>query len=204
MFLFDIETHPESQIFLVGISLGASILTRYLGEEGSNSKVQAAGAVCCPYSVPLSCHYLHKGVGLIYCKVLAGHLLKKYETWAYDIENIDSDLSGRMLKAIKTAKTIRDIDELICAREFGYSNVDDFWEGTSPEPFIEKVKTPTLFLSTRDDPIINKVVIPYKEMEKNPNTCLAVTKAGGHVGFIDIMGNQWHQKPLLEFFKHFR
>ena len=166
--------------------------------------MQAAGSVCCPYSVPKSCHYLHQGTGLIYCKVLAGHLLKKYETWAYDIEDIDKDLSQRMLTAIKTAKTIRDIDELICAREFGYSTVDAFWEGTSPEPFIGKIKTPTLYLSAKDDPIINKVVIPYMEMENNPHTFLAVTEAGGHVGFLDITGKQWHPKPLLEFFKNFR
>jgi len=44
------KKNPEEDIFCIGFSLGANIMTKYLGEEGENSIIKAAMGVCNPYS----------------------------------------------------------------------------------------------------------------------------------------------------------
>lgn len=57
--------YPKSRLFAAGWSLGANILTRYLGEEGENTPIQAAVVMCNPFDLVRilcsaglpNCHY---------------------------------------------------------------------------------------------------------------------------------------------------
>ena len=43
--------YPKSRLFAAGWSLGANILTRYLGEEGESTPIQAAVVMCNPFDL---------------------------------------------------------------------------------------------------------------------------------------------------------
>jgi len=47
---------------------------------------------------------------------------------------------------------------------------------------IPMIKTPTMFLMCKDDPIAGKETIDYDICQKNPQILLAVTENGGHMG----------------------
>lgn len=69
---------PKAPIFAAGWSLGANILTRYLGEEGANTPVQAAMAMCNPFNLPLCDKNFKKGFNRIYDWNLANSLRRIY------------------------------------------------------------------------------------------------------------------------------
>ena len=69
-------------------------------------------------------------------------------------------------------------------------------------PYLE---IPSLFLSSNDDPICPREVFPYEEINSNPNTILATTSMGGHLGWFRsgfdniIPRERWFPKPISQF-----
>lgn len=70
--------YPGAPLFAAGWSLGANILTRYLGEEGSATPLTAAIAMCNPFNLPLSDANFKRGFNKIYDWNLARSLRKIY------------------------------------------------------------------------------------------------------------------------------
>jgi predicted alpha/beta-fold hydrolase len=46
--MFMTHLYPEAPIFGVGFSLGAALMTRYLGEQGDKCRLRAAVVLCAP------------------------------------------------------------------------------------------------------------------------------------------------------------
>lgn len=63
----------------------------------------------------------------------------------------------------------------------GYANLNDLYSKINCISEIGQLKTPTLFVSSMDDPVIIDKCIPKDEITKNPNLILALTKKGGHI-----------------------
>jgi predicted alpha/beta-fold hydrolase len=53
--------HPRSLLFAAGWSLGANILTNYLGLVGEDTPLDAAAVMCNPFDLVLGSHNLTKG-----------------------------------------------------------------------------------------------------------------------------------------------
>ncbi|MCH83645.1 embryogenesis-associated protein EMB8-like, partial [Trifolium medium] len=48
------KENPRAPLFIVGTSIGANILVKYLGEDGENTPVAGAVAVCSPWDLLVS------------------------------------------------------------------------------------------------------------------------------------------------------
>lgn len=70
--------------YVLGFSLGANIMCKYIGEEGANVNIRGAISVSNPLDFPKSSVHMNSGIYKhTYSKVLAGNLLnyvKKYFT----------------------------------------------------------------------------------------------------------------------------
>jgi uncharacterized protein len=86
----------------------------------------------------------------------------------------------------------------------GSKNIDEFFAKSSTTAIIKDVKVPTLFINSRDDPLI-EFDFDKSGFERNPNVLLASTEHGGHVGSQEnlIMHDMWHIKPAKAFFLSF-
>ncbi|XP_014514002.1 embryogenesis-associated protein EMB8 isoform X2 [Vigna radiata var. radiata] len=70
------KKRAKAPLFVVGTSIGANILVKYLGEDGENIPVAGAVAVCSPWDLLIGDRYLRRGrVQKIYDKALAFGLL---------------------------------------------------------------------------------------------------------------------------------
>ncbi|KOM35773.1 hypothetical protein LR48_Vigan02g192300 [Vigna angularis] len=70
------KERSKAPLFVVGTSIGANILVKYLGEDGENIPVAGAVAVCSPWDLLIGDRYLRRGrVQKIYDKALAFGLL---------------------------------------------------------------------------------------------------------------------------------
>ena len=83
------------------------------------------------------------------------------------------------------ATTIRELDEAVTAPCFGFASVDDYYASASPGQRLQDVRTPLLVLSAYDDPIAIGPAIPFDAARGNARVVLAVTSAGGHLGWCD-------------------
>jgi abhydrolase domain-containing protein 1/3 len=57
-----------------------------------------------------------------------------------------------------------------------------FADGSS-QHYIPNIRTPTLWLVSRDDPFV--AMVPVELCLANPNIALAETSRGGHVAFLE-------------------
>lgn len=71
-------TAPGVPLFAAGWSLGANILTRYLGEEGGGTPLAAAVALCNPFDLPRADDNFSRGFCKVYDRNLAASLRRIY------------------------------------------------------------------------------------------------------------------------------
>jgi predicted alpha/beta-fold hydrolase len=87
---------PNRPLFAVGFSLGANILTNYVGEEGADCKLKAAVAVSNPWNLEVSCVVMKKTtLGLhVYMRAMGKNMMGLYNRHKEQIlknEGIDEE-----------------------------------------------------------------------------------------------------------------
>lgn len=82
------------------------------------------------------------------------------------------------------AKTVRDFDEAITRRSFGFPSVDAYYEASGSKRRLPGVGVPLLCVQAADDPIAVKEAIPYDAIRRNENVLLLETRSGGHLGWV--------------------
>lgn len=66
------KENPRAPLFLIGTSIGANVLIKYLGEDGENIPVAGAVAVCSPWDLLIGDRFItRKRVQKFYDKALA-------------------------------------------------------------------------------------------------------------------------------------
>lgn len=67
------NTYSNSTLFSIGYSLGSNILTKYIGEEGDNCKIDAAVSISNPFNFNKSTQYWN---GWRFQNLLGTHLTR--------------------------------------------------------------------------------------------------------------------------------
>lgn len=119
-------------------------------------------------------------------------------------DNIDPE-------AVKRANSIRGFDHELVINRLGFSNVEEYYDASSPLPFLPHLSKPTLIIYAADDPMFDPTIIPdlQSSCKNNKAIELQLTNHGGHVGYISSKSCQahygdesrwwaWHR--VLEFF----
>jgi len=189
------ETFPKSPLVAVGFSLGANILIKYLGEEQQNTPIVGAVSISNPFDLG----YCHAQVGtsnLLYNKILTRDLHKYLRRHQHILQNtIDWD-------HILQSKSIVEFDNRCVIKMFEYNCVEDYYRESSSAAFLPRVSIPTLCLNSLDDPVIPKGIIPHTTTQENPNLIFAITKRGGHVGYLKnfaFWNRSWSDGVAVEF-----
>lgn len=87
-------------------------------------------------------------------------------------------------KMLKFATRIRDVDEALIRRMFGYKSVEDYYYQASSCRRLAEVEVPLLMVSAADDPMATSWA-PFKTVRGSKHVILAYTKHGGHIGWQD-------------------
>lgn len=189
-----IDLNIYSEIYLYGISLGANLILKYLGERNEiPEQVKAAIAVSVPADLNGSCKELLKPKNRPYANRFLNHLKKKLLNKAV---KYPKDLS---FEEFCTINTLRDFDEVYTAKAHGFKDAADYYEKSSCLQFLPNIKTKTLIINALNDSFLSPECYPVKEAKQNPNLFLEMPKNGGHVGFIDKKNIYYNEKRALEF-----
>ncbi|XP_047321768.1 embryogenesis-associated protein EMB8-like [Impatiens glandulifera] len=188
--------YTRAPLFVIGTSIGANILVKFLGEDGENIPIGGAVAICSPWDLLIGDRFIsRKLVQKLYDRVLAIGLqgyAKLHETHYTRLANWEG---------IAKSRSIRDFDNHATCLVGKYETVDTFYRHCSSSSFVANVSVPLLCISALDDPVCTKEAIPWDECRVNKNIVLATTKHGGHLAFFEgpTASSLWWVRATCEF-----
>ncbi len=187
---------PATSIGLVGYSLGANVLLKWLGETGFTAPLAAAVAVSPPFVLGRAADRLERGFSRVYqwalLRRLRASMMAKRAV-------LPLPFDGSILAGLKT---FRQFDEHVTAPLHGFTGAEDYYTRSSCRQFLKGIAVPTLILHARDDPFTTEDAIPAAR-ELSPFITLELYAHGGHVGFVTgalpWRARYWLEERIPEF-----
>lgn len=189
-----LETKNYSEIYIKGISLGANLMLKYLGErESIPNEIKAGIAVSVPCDLHGSCQELHALKNKPYHDRFKKHLVDRLK--------IKQRQHSEILKVedVKSIKTLIDFDDVYTSKAHGFIDALDYYEKSSSLQFLSSIKTPTLILNALNDSFLSPECYPVKAAKENAKLFLEMPKHGGHAGFILSGDFYYNEMRALEF-----
>ena len=183
----------QNGVFIVGFSLGGSILLNVLARANLPSSVVGAACVSTPLDLMQATKRMMEPRNRFYHKRILTDMKRELHVKAQD--RAEAAL-------IREVKSLLELDDRITAPRHGYSGVEDFYQSTSGLECLPNIKHPLLLIHAADDPWIPAK--PYMNLSSKPesNITSIVTTTGGHVGFHVHRGQEtWHNVRIAGFVK---
>ncbi|KAJ1963123.1 hypothetical protein GGI12_002240 [Dipsacomyces acuminosporus] len=197
------STPPETKLLAIGFSMGANILTKYIGEEGRACLLSAGISICNIFDVAMTMKTIES----------PGLLATQFAKQAIKVctalirRNIDVIQKGRIpidMDALKNVTKPSELDTLFSAKLFGFSHSSEFYDAASSSNYVDRISVPFLAVSTMDDGIAPIQGVPVDAFKRNPYTALALVRHGGHIALLTGLKPEfWFVKPVVEFFNAF-
>ena len=185
---------PQSDLYGVGTSAGTGLLVRYLGEEGDQTPLKAAFALCPGYNTELGFKNVHPFYSKLMTKKLFNKFIKPYsETWQ----------KTNTLSQVLMSKNLFEFEQTYFEMA-GYADYESYSQATNPIYVFENVKIPLMILNAEDDPVCSiKNLDPYKTVIQHmPNVVVVTTKKGSHCGYYEgFKTRSWATKLMADYFK---
>lgn len=192
--------NPQSQVYVVGVSLGGNMLLKWLGEEreAASSVVERAIAVSTPVDL-MAAGELDFGIKRI---LYTEYFLRTMRPKA--VAKISAHGLSIDPRAVRASLTFRQFDDLYTAPINGFKDAEDYWTCCSGKPWLKLIKAPTLLLNAQNDPFLPSTALPGPT-EVSDAVTLEFPATGGHVGFVSgkFPGNlEWLSRRMITFFLH--
>ena len=174
------ERYGISIIYGVGISLGANVLLKFLGEEGSEAirLVQGAAAISTPIDLGQGARAIGNRGNRLYERYFVRQLISRMERKAALYPWITD------LRRVKRIRSIYEFDDVVTAPHFGFGTAETYYRLASCGPLLCRIQVPTLMIQAVDDPLIPFESFKRAGIEGNPFIRLLATRHGGHAGFL--------------------
>ncbi|KAI9786883.1 MAG: hypothetical protein M1839_005114 [Geoglossum umbratile] len=192
------KIYPNRPLFAIGYSLGANILTNYLGEEGSNCVLRAAVVCGSPWNLETSSLALQRtwmGLG-IYSRAMGSNMKKLFEL---HVEEISKNPRINVEK-VRNVTYLHEFDRVVQGPSWGYPTEGAYYRDASSSDSVLAVRIPLFVIQAEDDPIAVREAIPFEEIKQNPYVVLCTTSGGGHLSWFKLGGERWFTKPITGFF----
>lgn len=183
-----------TEIYLKGVSLGANLALKYLGER---SDVPSEVKACIAVSVPCSLEHSARKLVSFRNKLFHDRFMKELvDSLKIKQGKFPNEVSEAEINSINN---LIEFDEVYTSKAHGFKDASDYYEKTSSLQFLPHIKVPSLIINALNDSFLTPECFPVKAAKNNPNLYLEMPKYGGHVGFIQSGGFYYNEKRALEF-----
>lgn len=188
------QTMIRFGVVVVGYSLGANMLLKYLGESGAGCGVLAAVAV----SAPIDLSATERCMARLRNRPYHRYVLARMQQEALAPP---SDLSEDQKSKIRRASSVYQFDDWFVAPRNGFGSADRYYAICSSKAYLSGIRVPTLIIHGSDDPWIPAQMYGEPDWPNLPLLRLLMVHGGGHVGFHGAGGRMpWHDRCLQIFF----
>ena len=98
---------------------------------------------------------------------------------------------------------VRAFDDRYTAPHHGFAGADDYYHRAAAMRVVDRIRVPALIITAEDDPFIALPPFRDPKLTGNPAITLAVTRYGGHCGFIesarDGYDGYWAEREIVDF-----
>lgn len=192
------KTFPNRPLFGMGFSLGANIMTNYLGEEGIDCPLQAATVISNPWNLEISSLALQRNtLGLhVYSRTMGQNMKNLFE------EHVDQISKNPRIEVdkVRRSRYLHEFDRDVQGPTWGYPTEGAYYRDASSSDSVLAIRIPFLALNARDDPISVDEALPRNEIEQNPYAVLCTTSLGGHLSWFELGGGRWFSKAVSAHF----
>ena len=184
-------------IYLLGFSLGGSVVLRFLANQGNNPVFhKVKGGVA--FSVPLHLVEANKAIG-------------KFENIMYRLRFLLSLKRKMKQKQVqfpdmpffpeKWEYNFTFFDDFYTGPFHGFLNAKDYWEKAGVLSQLPKISLPCLLVNAEDDSFLSPFCFPNQLDFEMANFHFLKPKWGGHVGFMPVNKNGflWSEELALHF-----
>jgi predicted alpha/beta-fold hydrolase len=153
------ELFPNRPLYAVGFSLGANILTNYVGEEGQACMLKAVVSCSNPWNLEVCNVELQRTwLGLeVYCKTMGQNMKKLYELHKHQIlknKTIDE-------QKVKECRYLFEFDRQIQCPTWGYPTEGAYYRDAQSVDALMAVRVPFLGINAEDDPVCCSLIVFY-------------------------------------------
>lgn len=175
--------HPSAPLLATGISLGANVLLKWLGEQGAQHPptLRAAAAVSTPFDLAAGSRHLERG----FSKAYVWHFVRNLKKKAIAALEVHPTLPVNR-ERILAARTFWDFDDAFTAPVHGFAGAEDYYTRSSSLTYLPKIALPSLLFSAVDDPFLPSSVLEQVQRvaATTPTLHPQFTTTGGHVGWV--------------------
>ena len=192
---------PGRKLVVIGYSLGANVLVKWLTETSHRQQVAGAVSVSNPFSLALCCERMNRGLAGVYGRYFLNSLRRDFYAKILYLQQAGADTEVATLKALGSLdglKTLWDFDDAVTAPLHGFAGARDYYERCSSRQFLPAVAHPLLIVHALNDPIIPQQALPGLD-ELPDGAQHEYLPAGGHVGFVARSDALWLERRLLRF-----
>jgi len=185
---------------LVGYSMGGNLVLKLAGEWGTEEPLCAVAAVCPAIDLAPGADALHEPANRLYeWRFLLG-LMARFRRKARLFPAIYDP------RGIGPVRSIRQFDEKILSRYWGFKGADDYYYRAAAARVVEHIGAPTLILHSQDDPFIRLLPETRAKVLANPHIAFVETRHGGHCAYLSRdAGNEihWAEAAVMRFLRPF-
>lgn len=153
------QTYPNRPLYAIGFSLGANMLTNYVGEEGENCELKAAITVGNPFNLEV-CNIAMQSTWMgreVYSKSLGASLRKLVGHH----KNLLSKSRRFSLDKVLATNYIHEFDREIQCPAWGYATEGAYYRDASSTDAFLGIRIPFLALNAEDDPVRRYAELPF-------------------------------------------
>jgi predicted alpha/beta-fold hydrolase len=172
---------PRTPLVAIGVSLGGNALLKWLGETAGAQILDAAAALSVPYDLAAGSRHMERGMGRLYQESFLRTLRRK----AADVAARFPEAAGRVdvARALRS-RTFWEFDDAATAPLHGFAGAEHYYTRASSLAHLSRIETPTLCVSSEDDPFLPASVLPVARREASAAVEMITTRRGGHIGFV--------------------
>ncbi|KAF8959066.1 AB-hydrolase YheT [Flammula alnicola] len=196
------QQFPKAPLLGLGFSLGSNVITRYLGEEGSQSRMHAGCVLACPWDLKANNNgLLTSFTGKhIYSKGMGGNLLRL-------LKRISTPCQSCRKRNEAEEPDSEEFDQTFTrigggpGPHFPFPDSEAYYIWGSSDKIVGHITVPFLAINAADDPVVRHVPM---DGGGNGLVVMELTTGGGHLGWFEAgpgYVDRWTTKPVLEWLK---
>lgn len=190
------KKYPSAKYrFVIGFSLGSMVSAQY-GIDCNEKEID--GIICISHTIECA-----KGLKLIETPL---NMKLYYEPMMKNLKHIikkSTFYSEEEKKEVMKTRIFKEFDDIVTSKNMGLNNAEEYYKLLELQPKISKIKVPTLFIFSEDDPFTSPEWIPVNDILKSKYVVFWTTKEGGHTSFAQGLKNKvsYSEEVSLDFCK---
>lgn len=170
---------PPNQLTLIGVSLSANVLLKYLGETGSAlpTACNKAIAVSPPMDLKRCVLELERPQNWLYHRHFTKYMLRQLAAQQQSRADTPPPIWSRL------PRTVYEFDQGYTAPVTGYRSADHYYAECSSAPLLPRISLPTDIIAAADDPFVPLGLFDERVKSASRSLQFTVAPGGGHLGY---------------------